>query len=64
MNRIYWDTEIAANAAAWVSSCDPNWPHSPEDERSNLGGYEILGENLLRTWQTVEDYAATTSTST
>jgi len=25
---------------------------------------KILGENLLRTWQTVEDYAATTSTST
>ena len=46
MKRIYWDTEIAANAAAWVSSCDPQWPHSPEDERSNLGGYEILGENL------------------
>jgi membrane dipeptidase len=25
---------------------------------------KILGENLLRVWQTVEDYAATTSTST
>ena len=25
---------------------------------------KILGENLLRVWQAVEDYAATTSTST
>ena len=25
---------------------------------------KILGENLLRVWQAVDDYAATTSTST
>ncbi|MEZ4446349.1 MAG: CAP domain-containing protein [Polyangiaceae bacterium] len=46
MYRVYWDSEIAANAAAWVASCDPDWPHSPEDSRSNLGGYDVLGENL------------------
>lgn len=46
MYRLYWDRNIALNAAEWVSSCDPDWPHSPEDERMNLGGYEVLGENL------------------
>ncbi|MCA9715963.1 MAG: hypothetical protein H6713_06750 [Myxococcales bacterium] len=46
MYRVYWDAEIAANAAAWVASCDPGWPHSPDEERSSVGGYEILGENL------------------
>lgn len=46
MYRLYWDTNIAANAASWVSSCDPNWPHSPEETRTDVGGYEILGENL------------------
>ncbi|MGB1015643.1 MAG: CAP domain-containing protein [Nannocystaceae bacterium] len=46
MYRVYWDTEIAANAAGWVSSCDSDWPHSPEEERTGVGGYEVLGENL------------------
>ncbi len=46
MNRLYWDTEIALNAAAWVASCDPDWPHSPEESRTGIGGYEVLGENL------------------
>jgi len=46
MYRVYWDRNIAQNAAEWVSSCDPNWPHSHEDERRDVGGYEILGENL------------------
>ncbi len=46
MLRIRWDTAIAANAANWVASCDPDWPHSPEAERSNVGGYDVLGENL------------------
>ena len=46
MYRIYWDSKIAANPAQWVSSCDSDWPHSPEEERSGIGGYEILGENL------------------
>ena len=32
--------------------------HSESDVR------KILGENLLRVWQEVEDYAATTSSST
>ncbi len=46
MYRVYWDSAIAMNAANWVSSCDPDWPHSSEEARSNIGGYEILGENL------------------
>ena len=46
MLRVYWDINIAKNAAQWVSSCDPNWPHSPEAKRSNIGGYSVLGENL------------------
>lgn len=46
MNRVYWDTEIANNAASWVASCDPDWPHSPEESRTGIGGYEVLGENL------------------
>ena len=46
MHRIYWDTTIAQNAADWVASCDPNWPHSPDEERAGVGGYEALGENL------------------
>ncbi len=46
MHRVYWDRNIAANAAAWVASCDPDWPHSDEADRSNVGGYEVLGENL------------------
>ncbi len=46
MYRLYWDAQIAANAAAWVASCDPEWPHSPEDTRTGVGGYEVLGENL------------------
>jgi hypothetical protein len=46
MYRLYWDRNIAMNAADWVSSCDPDWPHSPESERENVGGYEMLGENL------------------
>lgn len=46
MHRLYWDAEIAANAAAWVSSCDPDWPHSPDESRVGVGGYEALGENL------------------
>lgn len=46
MHRLYWDTEIAQNAAAWVSSCDPDWPHSPDESRAGVGGYEALGENL------------------
>ncbi len=46
MHRIYWDRLIAENAAAWVASCDPDWPHSPQDSRANIGGYEALGENL------------------
>lgn len=46
MYRVHWDRLIAQNAADWIASCDPEWPHSPESERSNIGGYEILGENL------------------
>lgn len=46
MHRVYWDRNIAKNAAQWVSSCDPDWPHSPESDRENVGGYEMLGENL------------------
>ena len=46
MFRVYWDTNIAQNAADWVSSCDPDWPHSDEDDRTNVGGYDVLGENL------------------
>lgn len=46
MYRVHWDTVIAKNAAKWVASCDPNWPHSPDSTRSNIGGYDILGENL------------------
>lgn len=46
MHRVYWDRNIAQNAADWVASCDPDWPHSSEDDRSDIGGYEILGENL------------------
>ena len=46
MYRVYWDLNIAQNAADWVSSCDPDWPHSSEESRSNVGGYEVLGENL------------------
>lgn len=46
MYRVHWDTEIAKNAAAWVKSCDPDWPHSPEETRTNVGGYDVLGENL------------------
>lgn len=46
MFRLHWDTEIAKNAAAWVSSCDPEWPHSPESSREGVGAYEVLGENL------------------
>ncbi|MCA9640781.1 MAG: CAP domain-containing protein [Polyangiaceae bacterium] len=29
--------------ARWES---PHWPHSPEETRSNVGGYDVLGENL------------------
>lgn len=46
MLRVYWDKGIAGNAADWVSSCDPDWPHSSEESRSNIGGYDVLGENL------------------
>ncbi len=46
MCRLYWDANIAANAAAWVSSCDSGWPHSSDESRSGVGGYEDLGENL------------------
>ncbi len=46
MYRVYWDLNIARNAADWVSSCDPDWPHSPEAERTGVGGYDVLGENL------------------
>lgn len=46
MLRVYWDHAIAENAARWVASCDPNWPHSPVERRSNVGGYDVLGENL------------------
>lgn len=45
MHRLYWDRDIAQNAANWVASCDPDWPHSSEEDRSN-SGYEVLGENL------------------
>ena len=42
-----WDTNIEKNMAKWLSSCDPNWPHSDQDrDRKNVGGYEFLGENL------------------
>lgn len=46
MHRVRWDREIARNAAAWVASCDPDWPHSPESARTEVGGYDVLGENL------------------
>ncbi|MCB9612965.1 MAG: CAP domain-containing protein [Sandaracinus sp.] len=46
MLRVRWDRTIAANAAAWVASCDPKWPHSPEASRTDVGGYDVLGENL------------------
>ncbi len=46
MHRLHWDAAIAANAAAWVASCDPNWPHSPAASRVGVGGYPNLGENL------------------
>jgi len=46
MYRLYWDTNIARNAAKWISNCNPKWPHSPEKERKGVGGYKILGENL------------------
>ncbi|HND08959.1 MAG TPA: CAP domain-containing protein [Pseudomonadota bacterium] len=46
MQRVYWDTNIAKNAAKWVSSCDPQWPHSSEAMRTGIGGYSVLGENL------------------
>jgi len=46
MYRVHWDRSIAQNAANWVSSCDPEWPHSSEESRTDLGGYDVLGENL------------------
>ena len=46
MYRVYWDRNIAQNAAKWVTSCDPDWPHSPDSSREGVGGYEALGENL------------------
>ena len=46
MYRVHWDRQIAENAARWVASCDPDWPHSPEQDRSGVGGYDVLGENL------------------
>lgn len=46
MKRVRWDTNIAKNAASWIASCDPDWPHSPVETRSNIGGYDVLGENL------------------
>ena len=46
MLRVHWDRAIAANAAKWIASCDPDWPHSPEAARKNIGGYDVLGENL------------------
>jgi hypothetical protein len=46
MYRAYWDVTIAQNAAAWVSSCDPEWPHSSDESRTDIGGYDVLGENL------------------
>ena len=46
MLRVHWDPALAAHAAAWIQSCDPDWPHSSIESRSNVAGYEILGENL------------------
>lgn len=46
MQRVYWDSAIAHTAAQWVSSCDPTWPHSPDEYRSGVGGYDVLGENM------------------
>ncbi|MEZ4222235.1 MAG: CAP domain-containing protein [Polyangiaceae bacterium] len=46
MYRVHWDKAVAQNAANWVASCDPDWPHSPESTRKNVGGYDVLGENL------------------
>lgn len=46
MYRVHWDSSIAQNAVNWVSSCDPDWPHSPEELRTGVGGYDVLGENL------------------
>ena len=46
MNRVHWDRAIAANAAKWIASCDPDWPHSPDAARKDVGGYDMLGENL------------------
>lgn len=46
MLRVHWDRAIAQNAADWVASCDPDWPHSPQEARSGVGGYDELGENL------------------
>ena len=62
MFRLVWDTKIAANAASWylmfcvffcvsfsplrIGSCDSSFSHSSDSNRSNVGGYPILGENL------------------
>ncbi len=46
MHKLHWNREIAANAAAWIESCGPEWPHSPDSEREGVAGFENLGENL------------------
>ena len=47
MVRIRWDTNIQANMAAHLRTCDSQWPHSDQDtQRKDVGGYEWLGENL------------------
>eukprot|EP00754_Rhynchopus_humris_P030522 Rhum_TRINITY_DN15275_c5_g1::Rhum_TRINITY_DN15275_c5_g1_i15::g.148550::m.148550 len=47
MNKLRWDSAIAANIKSWIGKCNPNWPHSDQDtDRKNVGGYEFLGENL------------------
>lgn len=47
-HSLRWNDEIAANAQIWANRKNGQMVHSSDDYRSNVGGFDHLGENLYK----------------
>jgi hypothetical protein len=50
MRQIVWNDAIASNAQAWANG--KKFAHSTQAQRSNIGGYNYVGENLYIQYST------------
>eukprot|EP00927_Polykrikos_kofoidii_P082958 TRINITY_DN8386_c0_g1_i1.p1 TRINITY_DN8386_c0_g1~~TRINITY_DN8386_c0_g1_i1.p1 ORF type:complete len:1843 (-),score=334.00 TRINITY_DN8386_c0_g1_i1:58-5586(-) len=45
--KLKWNPSIAENAARWARTTRENMEHSATSSRSNIGGFEYVGENIV-----------------